>query len=132
MRGPLRKRKPTDRGRECYDTIKRNEDESEQPFFYCLVPDRTQHRAGVIMAKHSHAFVETFDGMVGYGLERQTDEDTLQVYLQKFSDDDVMKTILKRMTDDDLDAVFEMVSRMLSKHLTDEEYHRLFLKDDQL
>jgi len=82
------------------------------------------------MAKHSHSFVETFDGMIGYGLERQTDEDTLQVYLQKFSDDDVMKTILTRMTDDDLAAVFDLVSRMLGKYLTDAEYHRLFLKDD--
>jgi len=82
------------------------------------------------MAKHSHRFVETFDGLLGYGLDRQSDEDTVQVYLQKFSDDDLMKTILKRMTDDDLNEVFETTCKMLKKHLTDPEYHRLFLKEE--
>jgi len=82
------------------------------------------------MAKHSHDFVEMFDGMVGFGLERQSDEDTVQVYLQKFSDDHLMKTILKRMSDDDLAELFEVASRMLKKYLTEPEYHQLFLKDE--
>jgi hypothetical protein len=83
------------------------------------------------MAKHSHGFVETFEGMVGFGLDRESDENTVQVYLQKFSDDDMMKTILRRMTDDDLAEVFEVVGKMLGKYLTEPEYHRLFLKDGQ-
>ena len=83
------------------------------------------------MAKYSHRFVETFDGLVGYGLDRQTDENTVQVYLQKFSDDDLMKTILKRMTDDDLNEVFEITSKMLKKHLSEPEYHQLFLKEEE-
>jgi len=82
------------------------------------------------MAKHSHGFVETFDGLVGYGLDRQSDEDTVQVYLQKFSDDRLMKTILKRMTDDDLAEVFEVTSKMLKKYLAEPEYHQLFLKEE--
>jgi hypothetical protein len=81
------------------------------------------------MAKHSHLFVETFDGFSGYGLDRQSNEDTLQLYLQKFSDDCLMKTILKRMTDDDLDEIFEITGKMLKKYLTDPEYHQLFLKE---
>jgi hypothetical protein len=84
----------------------------------------------MIMAKHSHEFVEAFDGLVGYGLDRQSDEDTVQVYLQKFSDDRLMKTILKRMSDDDLAEVFEVTSRMLKEYLTEPEYHQLFLKDE--
>jgi len=83
------------------------------------------------MTKYSHRFVETFDGLVGYGLDRQTDENTVQVYLQKFSDDDLMKTILKRMTDDDLNEVFEITSKMLKKHLSEPEYHQLFLKEEE-
>ena len=83
------------------------------------------------MAKYSHRFVETFNGLVGYGMDRQTDENTVQVYLQKFSDDDLMKTILKRMTDDDLNEVFEITSKMLKKHLTEPEYHQLFLKEEE-
>ncbi|MGD0235130.1 MAG: cytoplasmic protein [Syntrophorhabdales bacterium] len=83
------------------------------------------------MAKHSHRFVETFDGIVAYGLDRQSDENTVQVYLQKFSDDDLMKTILKRMTDDDLTEVFETTGKMLRKYLTEPEYHQLFLKEEE-
>jgi hypothetical protein len=81
------------------------------------------------MAKHSHTFVETFDGLLGYGMDRQTDQNTVQAYLQKFSDDNLMKTILKRMTEEDLAEVFELISKMLKKHLDEPEYHQLFLKD---
>lgn len=81
------------------------------------------------MVKHSHRFMETFNGLLGYGLDRQTNENTLEVYLQKFSDDNLMETILKRMSDDDLDEVFDVVSKMLKKHLAEPEYHQLFLKE---
>ncbi|MGD0229926.1 MAG: cytoplasmic protein [Syntrophorhabdales bacterium] len=83
------------------------------------------------MAKHSHRFVETFAGISGYGLDRQTNEDTVQLYLQKFSDDHLMQTILKRMTDDDLTEIFEVTGRMLKKYLTEPEYHQLFLKEEE-
>jgi hypothetical protein len=83
------------------------------------------------MAKHSHCFVETFKGIVGYGLDRQTDEDTVQFYLQKFSDDRLMETVLKRATNDDLTELFEIIGKMLKKYLTEPEYHRLFLKEEE-
>lgn len=82
------------------------------------------------MAKHSHNFVETFDGFLGYGLDRETNEQTVQVYLQKFSDDRLMETVLKRMTDEDLDELFEVVGKTLKNYLSEPEYHRLFLKDE--
>jgi hypothetical protein len=83
------------------------------------------------MKKHSHRFVETFDGFSGYGLDRQSNENTVQLYLQKFSDDRLMKTILNRMTDDDLTEIFEMTGKMLKKYLTEREYHQLFLKEEK-
>jgi len=86
---------------------------------------------GVVIKKHSHRFVETFDGLLGYGLDRETNEDTVQVYLQKFSDDQLMQTLLKRMTDDDLTDVFEFTSKVLKKYLTEPEYHQLFLKEEE-
>ncbi len=82
------------------------------------------------MAKHSHNFIETFDGFLGYGLDRQSDEDTVRFYLQKFSDDILMETILKRMSDDDLNELFNVVSKMLKIYLSEPEYHSLFLKDE--
>ena len=78
---------------------------------------------------HSHAFVETYDGLVGFGLDRETDERTVVYYLQKFSDDTLMQTLIKRLGDDELAALFDLVSDLLQKHLSEEEYHALFLKE---
>ena len=83
------------------------------------------------MAKHSHEFVETYDGFLGFGMDRQTDENTVEVYLQKFSDDELMKVALKRMSDEELAEVFEMISKILKIHLAEPEYHKYFLKDEE-
>ncbi len=83
-----------------------------------------------IMAKHSHLFAETFDGFIGFGLDRKSDENTVQLYLQKFSDDRLMEKILKRMTDEDLAELFDVAGKMLKKYLSEPEYHQLFLKEE--
>lgn len=82
------------------------------------------------MPKHHHNFVDTYKGLVGFGLDRQTDENTIIYYLQKFSDDKLMGEIITKLTDDELDEIFSMLTRLLKKHLTESEYHSLFLKDD--
>ena len=79
---------------------------------------------------HTHNFVENYQGLVGYGADRETDENTVIYYLQKFSDDRFMAVITKRMTDGELQEVFDLINRLLKKHLTESEYHELFLKDD--
>ena len=80
---------------------------------------------------HTHNFVENYQGLVGYGADRETDENTLIYYLQKFSDDKFMALITKRMTDAEMIDLFDLINRLLKNHLTEAEYHRLFLKDDQ-
>ena len=82
------------------------------------------------MTKHSHHFVETYDGLVGFGFDRETDEKTIIYYLQKFSDDTLMENLIQRMTDDELGEIFSMLTKLLKKYLADTEYHTLFLKDD--
>ncbi len=82
------------------------------------------------MTLHTHEFVETYDGFLGFGLSRETDENTVICYLQKFSDDKLIQHMVKQMTDKDLEKVFEMVSQLLKTYLSEPEYHRLFLKDD--
>jgi len=81
------------------------------------------------MSKHTHQFVETYDGLLGWGLDRETDEATLRVYLQKFSDDALMDVLLERLSDGEIEETFQLVCRLLKTHLADEEYHRFFLKD---
>jgi hypothetical protein len=81
------------------------------------------------MSNHSHRFIEEYDGLVGFGLDRETDESTLTYYLQKFSDDNLMALIRSRLSQPDMDALFNLLSRLLKQYLSEEEYHRYFLKD---
>jgi hypothetical protein len=84
---------------------------------------------GQKMAKHSHNFVETYEGLLGFGYDRETDENTVICYLQKFSDDRLMQELVKRLSDAELDEIFSLITRVLKKNLTEPEYHALFLKD---
>ena len=82
------------------------------------------------MKLHSHDFVETYSELVGFGLDRQTDENTVIYYLQKFSDDQLMKQLMPSLSDADLEEIFGLINRLLKANLSDSEYHRLFLKED--
>ncbi len=82
------------------------------------------------MKKHTHNFTETYQGLVGFGLDRETDEKTIIYYLQKFSDDRLMEVLIRKMSDKELEEIFSLLTRILKTHLTESEYHRLFLKDD--
>lgn len=81
------------------------------------------------MSKHSHEFVEHYEGLIGFGFDRETDESTVVCYLQKFSDDGLMALLKKRLTDGELKEIFSLVSRLLQSHLAEEEYHRYFIKE---
>ena len=82
------------------------------------------------MILHTHHHVETYDGLVGLGFDRETDENTIIYYLQKFSDDTLMKELITRLSNEELEEIFSLMTRILKKYLKDQEYHRLFLKDD--
>ncbi|RZB34001.1 MAG: hypothetical protein SRB2_03394 [Desulfobacteraceae bacterium Eth-SRB2] len=82
------------------------------------------------MKKHSHNHIETYDGLAGLGLDRETDENTIIYYLQKFSDDTLINKLVKRLSEDEIEEIFSLLTRLLKKHLTDSEYHTLFLKDN--
>ncbi|MEE4114102.1 MAG: cytoplasmic protein [Desulfobacteraceae bacterium] len=82
------------------------------------------------MADHSHRFIEEFEGFIGFGLNPESDMDAVTYYLQKFSDDQLMTLLRTRLTDEDRQAIFDLLSGLLRKHLTEPEYHRYFLKDN--
>ncbi len=82
------------------------------------------------MKKYSHDFVEKYEGFLGFGWDRETDENTVRCYLQMFSDDHVASRITKRMTDKELEEVHNLINQLLVNHLEESEYHGLFLKDD--
>jgi hypothetical protein len=79
---------------------------------------------------HTHNFVNQYLGLVGFGLDRETDLKSLMVYLQKFSDDTLLETLLPRLSQGEIDETVDLISRILKTHLSEEEYHCLFLKED--
>ena len=93
--------------------------------FNCIMPTGRQP-----MSKHSHNFVENYAGLVGFGADRETDENTIVYYLQKFSDDRLVQKLVTCMSDEELSEIFDMINRILKQHLTDAEYHQLFLKEN--
>ncbi|MCJ7809245.1 MAG: hypothetical protein MUP26_03175, partial [Desulfobulbaceae bacterium] len=81
------------------------------------------------MAQHTHHFVEEYDGLVGFGMDREGDENTVVYCLQKFSDDALMNLMKKRLLQEELEEIFNLATRLLKTHLSEEEYHGCFLKD---
>ncbi len=79
--------------------------------------------------QHSHDFVETYTGLLAYGLDPETDLATLRVYLQKLSDDELMEKLLPRLTPEEVERFFDLIAACLRRHLDEEEYHLLFLRD---
>lgn len=82
------------------------------------------------MKKHRHEFVETYDGIVAFGFSREVDEKSLIYYLQKFSEDEFAAKLVPRLSDEEINRIFEFIASIMRKHITDEEYHSLFLKDE--
>jgi hypothetical protein len=80
-------------------------------------------------SQHKHDFVENWTGPLAEGFDRETDLATLTVYLQKFSDDDLLEVLLPRLSDEELSEFFRIVAVTLRRHLSDAEYHNLFLKE---
>ena len=79
---------------------------------------------------HTHNFVNDYNGLIGFGLDRETDEKSLMVYLQKFSDDLFLKALVPRLSDQDMEEILDLIHRLLKKHLKEQEYHQLFLKEE--
>jgi len=83
------------------------------------------------MEKHSHQFVETYRGPVAFGLTREIDEASLVVYLQKFSDDRLIEVLRSRLSDEEILQTVDWITGLLRKHLTEKEYHLLFLREEE-
>jgi len=81
------------------------------------------------MRRHRHDFVEKYQGMMAFGYSREEDERSLIVFLQKFSDDELVQLMSKRFSDSDIENLVDLLSGLMKKHLSEEEYHHYFLKD---
>jgi hypothetical protein len=77
---------------------------------------------------YRHEFVETWEGMIAFGYSRENDERSFIAFLQKFSDDDLMQLLSTRLTAREIDNLVNLLMGLLKTHLSDQEYHRYFLK----
>lgn len=75
----------------------------------------------------SHEYAKGYHGLLAQGLGRETDLATLAVYLQRFSADELLETLLPRLSGEEVAALFEAVGGAMRRHLSEAEYHRLFL-----
>jgi len=82
------------------------------------------------MGTHRHEFVERYEGVVAFGLSREVDEASLKVFLQKFSDDRLLEALCPRLAQEELDRIVHLLTGLMRAHLSDEEYHRLFLLEE--
>lgn len=81
------------------------------------------------MKKDTHNFIQEYKGLGAFGLDRDTDEETIMFYLQKFSEDSFLKAFIPRLSDRELEEIYLFINDKLKQHLSENEYHTLFLKD---
>ena len=81
------------------------------------------------MKKHTYNFVEEYDGPATFGWNRESDEETIKFYLQKFADDTLLNLILPRLADSEMEEIYDLINKLLKRHLSESQYHRVFLKD---
>jgi len=64
-----------------------------------------------------------------FGLDRVTDEKSLEIFLKLFSRDQLLDTLIPRLNDFEIEQVVDLLSTLMRTHLQEKEYHELFLDD---
>jgi len=64
-----------------------------------------------------------------FGFDRSTDEVSLHLFLQRFVDKELLGVLLPRLQDKDILATVDFLTTIMRKHLSEEEYHTLFLAE---
>jgi len=64
-----------------------------------------------------------------FGLNRETDERSLAIFLQLFCKHELLQTLIPRLGDDEIIQLVDQLTMVLRNHLQEDEYHELFLGD---
>ena len=64
-----------------------------------------------------------------FGMNRETDERSLAIFLKLFSRDELMQALIPRLSDDEIIQLVDQLTAVLRNHLQENEYHELFLGD---
>lgn len=88
-----------------------------------------QHGVCTKPRQEHHDFIHKYKGLGAFGMDRETDEETIMFYLQKFSEDQFMAAFIPRLSSEELEEIYNLIHRLLKKHFAEHEYHSIFLKD---
>lgn len=80
--------------------------------------------------KFTHNFIQSYEGFGAFGINRENDEETMMYTLQKFSDDQFMKVLVPRLSQDEMERIYLMILETVRKHISEDEYHNVYLKDE--
>jgi len=64
-----------------------------------------------------------------FGMDRALDEQSLAIFLQRATSDELLATLIPRLGEGEVEAVVDFFTGLMRKHLSKQEYHRLFLGD---
>ncbi len=64
-----------------------------------------------------------------FGLNRETDEQSLAGFLKLFSRDELLQALIPRLDDAEIIDIVDRLTAVLRNHLQEGEYHELFLAD---
>jgi len=64
-----------------------------------------------------------------FGLNRETDERSLAEFVRRFAGPDFLAALIHRLGDEEITELVDFLTRLMHKHCSEKEYHRLFLKD---
>lgn len=81
------------------------------------------------MTIRAHSSTGQSASTICFGMNRSLDEQSLAIFLQRVTCDELLATLIPRLEDGEVSSVVDFLTGLMHKHLTKQEYHRLFLKD---
>ncbi len=64
-----------------------------------------------------------------FGLSRELDEQSLALFLRLFSREELLRELIPRLAEEEISGLVDKFTSILHRHLTEKEYHELFLGD---
>lgn len=64
-----------------------------------------------------------------FGFDRPTDEASLAAFIERLARPALLAALIPRMADEEITATLDFLTKLMHNHLSDKEYHRLFLAE---
>jgi len=65
-----------------------------------------------------------------FGLNRELDERSFSLFLQLAGNEELTKVLASRLSSENMDRIVTEFTSLMKQYLTEDEYHRLFLREE--